>query len=332
MKKHFVKTLHSAYWLAYLLFFCGVYILPDNATADDLPELATMAMVTGAIAFYTANLILFPRYLLQKSWISLLLASVLTALLAALPAVLYIVLVVWFTMGLYVGSALWIGLWSGMAFLALLNVGMGLLMRGFVAWQQTKIRVDTELQQLKMHLQPHFLFNTLHNIDVLIGTEPAAASSYLQKLSGLLRYLLYEMASGKVALSSEIAFITHYLDLQALRTSNTDYATFEVLGEDQGRLVPPLLFLPFVENAFKHTINKKAAGAIRIKLSVAEDYLYFECVNLTGKQDQYDSRDGGLGLTLARRRLELLYGESFCLTTGQKDGMFMVQLKIGKPC
>lgn len=332
MKKHFVKTLHAAYWLAYLLFFCGVYMLPDNATTDELPILATMAMTTGAIAFYTANLILFPRYLLQKSWASLLLASLLTALLAALPAVLYIVLVVFFSMGLYVGSALWISLWSGMAFLALLNVGMGLVMRGFVAWQQTKIRVDTELQQLKMHLQPHFLFNTLHNIYVLIGTEPAAASSYLQKLSGLLRYLLYETTSDRVPLSSEITFIRHYLDLQALRTSNVDYATFEVQGDDQGRLIPPLLFIPLVENAFKHTVNKKSAGAIRIKLSIDEDYLYFECVNLAGKQDQNDIRDGGLGLTLARRRLELLYRELFCLTTGQKDGMFMVQLKIGKPC
>ena len=201
MKKHFVKTLHAAYWLAYLLFFSGVDILPENASTEDLPELATMAMITGAIAFYAANLILFPKYLQQKSWISLMLASILTALLAALPSVLYIVLVVLFTMGLYVGSALWIGLWSGMAFLALLNVGMGLVMRGFVAWQQTKIRVDTELQQLKMHLQPHFLFNTLHNIDVLIDTEPASASAYLQKLSDLLRYLLYETTSEQVPLS-----------------------------------------------------------------------------------------------------------------------------------
>lgn len=332
MKKHFVKTLHAAYWLAYLLFFCGVYMLPENATTDELPILATLAMITGGIAFYTANLVLFPRYLLQKSWVSLLLASALTALLAALPAVLYIVLLLFFTWGLYVGTSLWINLWSGMAFLALLNVGMGLVMRGFAAWQKTKIRVDTELQQLKMHLQPHFLFNTLHNIDVLIGTEPASASIYLQKLSGLLRYLLYETTSNQVPLSSEITFIRHYFDLQALRTSNLNYATFEVQGKDRGRLVPPLLFIPFVENAFKHTVNKKSAGAIRITLSIHEHYLYFECVNPAGKQDKNDVAGGGLGLTLARRRLELLYGEMFCLTTGQKDGMFMVQLKIGKSC
>jgi two-component system LytT family sensor kinase len=331
MKKHFVKTLHVTWWLAYLAFFCGVYLLPDKSQPEELPELAALALLTGMIAFYLTYLWLFKRFLQRKNWLQLLMISVLIIITSGLPGAAYICLGVYWLFGIRAEAAVWLSLWSGFGFIALLNAGMGFLLRGFLAWYRQKNQAAQELHQLRIHLQPHFLFNTLNNIDILIIDDQAMASAYLQKLSGLLRYLLYDSQAPKVLLSKEVGFIRDYLQLQDLRTSNVEYATFEVEGEAGDKKIAPLLFIPFIENAFKHTLNKKVANAIRIRLTIEPGKLDFYCMNKIGEQtDVY--KEGGLGLGIARKQLELLYGDTFSLETGAKDGIFTVQLNLNRPC
>ena len=331
MKKHFVKILHIIWWLAYLCFFCGVYLLPDKSQPEDLPELAALALLVGMAAFYLAYLWLFQRFLQRKNWPQLLLIAVLIIVISGLPGAAYLCLRVYWLFGIRAEAAVWLSLWSSFGFLALLNAGMGFLFRGFLAWYRRKNQAAQELHQLRMHLQPHFLFNTLNNIDILIADDPAMASAYLQKLSGLLRYLLYDTQGSEVFLSKEVGFIRDYLQLQGLRTSNTEYASFEVMGEPGDKKIAPLLFIPFVENAFKHTPNKKVVNAIRILLTIAPGKLDFYCENRIGEQTETHT-EGGLGLGIARKQLELLYGDNFSLKTVAKDGIFTVQLKLDRLC
>lgn len=331
MKKHFVKILHIIWWLAYLCFFCGIYLLPDKSQPEDLPELAALALLTGMAAFYLAYLWLFQRFLQQKNWPQLLLIAVLIIVISALPGAAYFCLRVYWLFGIRAEAAVWLSLLSGFGFLALLNAGMGFLFRGFLAWYRRKNQAAQELHQLRVHLQPHFLFNTLNNIDILIADDPAMASAYLQKLSGLLRYLLYDTQANEVFLSKEVGFIRDYLQLQGLRTSNTEYASFEVMGEPGEKKIAPLLFIPFVENAFKHTPNKKVVNAIRIRLTIEPGKLDFYCENRIGEQTE-SRTEGGLGLGIARKQLELLYGDNFSLETAEKDGIFAVQLKLDRLC
>lgn len=331
MKKHLVKTLHITWWLVYLGFFCGVYLLPDKSRPEDLPELAAIALFTGMSAFYLTYLWLFKRFLQRKSWTQLLLTGALIVFASALTGTAYLYLRVYWLLGIRVEAAVLISLWSGLGFLALLNAGIGFLFRGFVAWYRRKNQAAQELHQLKMHLQPHFLFNTLNNIDILITDDPAMASAYLQKLSALLRYLLYDTQAPEVLLSKEVAFIHDYLQLQCLRTCNSAYASFEVDGEPGDKKIAPLLFIPFVENAVKHTANKKLTNAIRIRFIIGSDKLDFYCENRIGEQTEVHT-EGGLGLVIARKQLELLYGDSFSLKTAAKDGIFTVHLNLDRLC
>ena len=333
MKKHFIKGLHAAWWLIYLAFFCGVYLLPDEHDSyQDLPELAVLVLLSGSIAFYGAYYWLFNRYLQKRAWTRLLFAIVVLSISAAVPAAAAVVFQVYLLIGIHAEAAAWLQLCAGFGFLALLNAGIGLLLRVFLAWYREGKRVAHELQQLRMHLQPHFLFNTLHNINILISNEPDAASAYLEKLSELLRYLLYGANANEAPLSEEITFIQNYLELQNLRTSNINYAIFRVDGDPNGKMIPPLLFIPFVENAFKHTLNKKIHGAIEMELFIRPGELYFRCTNKIGETEKKPGSDGGLGLEIARRRLALLYGNSFNLRTGPNDGIFTVELTIEKLC
>ncbi len=135
------------------------------------------------------------------------------------------------------------------AFGALLNGIIGLVMKGFIT-SYGDIRVKEELNRknfevelalVKSQLSPHFLFNTINNIDVLIGIDAARASAYLNKLSDIMRFMLYETKTELIPLEEELAYIEKYIDLQKIRTANPDYIRFRVQGRAPGLLVPPML-------------------------------------------------------------------------------------------
>src|ERR1044071_687955 len=114
-----------------------------------------------------------------------------------------------------------------------------------------------ELALIKSQINPHFLFNTINNIDVLIAKDSAKASEYLNKLSGILRYMIYETRNEKISLAGELDYIEKYLELQKIRTANPDYVNFQISGEANNLKIAPMILFPFIENAFKHTENKK---------------------------------------------------------------------------
>ncbi|MEL6534838.1 MAG: histidine kinase [Bacteroidota bacterium] len=211
----------------------------------------------------------------------------------------------------------------------------GSLLRGFISWNQNlqnKTALENqslrnELAMLKAQLSPHFLFNTLNNIDTLIYRSPDEASAMLIKLATLLRYMLYESDGKSVPLEKEIEYINQLTELQRMRFAPPDYVEVTVEGTPNGKAIAPLLFLPFVENAFKFVSKPAAMPAISIHLKITDSGVHLHCQNYFKPHAQEESRKG-IGLANARRRLELLYTDAFTLQVTQDDPVFTVDLSL----
>jgi len=212
----------------------------------------------------------------------------------------------------------------------------GFLFRTFFEWiKDRKIKAELErdkissqLELLKSQINPHFLFNSINNIDVLIGDEPQKASEYLKKLSELLRFMLYESNTDKIPLTEEIGYIRKYIDLQKIRTSNDDFVKFEISGNASGKYIAPMIFIHFIENAFKYSTNKKIKNAINIKFDISEERLLFFCKNHCKTMNDTKSDKNGLGSNLIKQKLDLIYKKSYNLNVKKEDNWYIVNLEI----
>ena len=160
---------------------------------------------------------------------------------------------------------------------------------------------------------PHFLFNTINNIDVLILKDPDEASSYLNKLSDIMRFMLFDTKTDKIPLKNELSYIEKYIELQKIRTSNTNYVSYEVTGNPIGKSIAPMIFIPFIENAFKHSDNKKIENAISIQINISTESTSLDCVNKYSLYKEKRKDSLGLGNELIKKRLNLIYPENHSL-------------------
>lgn len=195
-----------------------------------------------------------------------------------------------------------------------------------------KENLRSELEYLKYQINPHFFMNSLNNIHALIDIDKEKAQAAIQELSGLMRYLLYDNASMFVPLEKEIAFLKNYIELMRLRYTNKLELNVAFTTEPQGVLVPSLLFMQFVENAFKHgvTYKKKSLIYVSLDLDEAGEYALFVCRNTlpdAAKTTTLTSQ-GGIGIENARKRLELLYGGKASMLIDNDGEWYNVELKI----
>lgn len=191
-----------------------------------------------------------------------------------------------------------------------------------------KAKLNSELALLKSQISPHFFFNTMNNIYSLISLNQNDAGEAVLKLSHMMRYLLYESESDYISLEKEISFMRNYFDLMKLRINEKVTVNVSFPEETQNIQVSPLLFIPFIENAFKHGISYREKSFIDIVLQVEEDKINFMCRNskvLSGKPVEKHS---GIGLENARKRLSLLYPGKHQLEIDENDESFQVLLTI----
>jgi two-component system LytT family sensor kinase len=192
-----------------------------------------------------------------------------------------------------------------------------------------KEKLNSELAFLKNQISPHFFFNTLNNIYSLIGINAEDSQKAVLKLSKLMRYLLYESEQGDSKLSTEIDFMNNYIDLMKLRMNEKVVLTFSFPEGYDDRSIPPLLFIPFIENAFKHGISYREKSFINIGLMVNKDSISFLCTNsLIKSRDDSDSGHSGIGLENVRKRLSLLFPEKHEMKINKSDTEFEVLLQI----
>lgn len=212
----------------------------------------------------------------------------------------------------------------------------GILVRGFENWfssiqlkaELENQKLKNELDLLKSQVNPHFLFNTLNNIDSLITKEPAKASKAIITLSEIMRYMLYETTDPKVPLLSEISHIRNIISLQSLRFRQPDYVLFLLNGSPENHQIAPLLFIPFIENAFKYAHYSGELPVVTIRFDIAEKEILFTCINYFDSAKKEVMSTGGIGLPNLRKQLSLLYPGKHELKVENKNAKFEAILRI----
>ena len=344
MKKAAVLLLHFGYWLMYLLLLAVIFAVagiqrgqpPSLSNVLSLYPLVSLCLIPNLFSFYTSYCFLFPKFLFRQRILALIACGASICLISALSGSLISIVVFGFDQPIFADAREFVRLISILFALAAIHGLIALIIRGFVNWyDELKLKeelaqksYEMELALVRAHLNPHFLFNTINNIDVLIAREAAQASEYLNKLSGILRYLLYEAKAEKISLDEELKYVEKYLELQRIRTANQSYVTYEVVGEARDRKIAPMIFFPFIENAFKHTENNRTSNSIDIEIVIEQARLNFKCQNTYRNNSGLKQEFGGLGNELIARRLMLLYPGQHTLELTEADGIYRVELSL----
>jgi len=214
---------------------------------------------------------------------------------------------------------------------------MGTLFRFTMDWFRTsrhqeileKQNVTNELALLRSQINPHFLFNTLNNIHAFVYRDQDKTAYGIIKLSEIMRYMLYETTSEKVLLEKELKYVQNYIDLQRLRVKNPDFIEIKVEGNIYGKMIPPLLLITFIENAFKHGRKNSPSPGITILLRSVENDMYFEVSNYITQRTEDESNEyKGFGLKNLQRRLDLIYNKNYTLEIVKDSEKYCVKLFI----
>jgi len=218
-----------------------------------------------------------------------------------------------------------------LAFLLLgLNIGIKMYIRSIkrdrVMEELKQQNLEQELQYLRFQINPHFFMNTLNNIHALVDIDPEQAKSTIVELSRLMRYVLYDSSRSTIALTKEVDFLQHYVTLMRLRY--TDKVKIDVdIPEDIPEVqVPPLLFVNFIENAFKHGISYESESFINVAMNIHDDILSFSCIN--SKHESNADKNSGIGLENIQKRLKLLYQDNYTFNINENIRTYEVLLKI----
>lgn len=192
-----------------------------------------------------------------------------------------------------------------------------------------KQNITNELALLRSQINPHFLFNTLNNIHAFVYRDQDKTAFGIIKLSEIMRYMLYETNSEKVLLEKEIKYVQNYIDLQRLRVKNPDYIEINVEGNIYGKMIPPLLLITFIENAFKHGRKNSPSPGIVVSLKSEGNSMYFEVSNYITQREEDESNEyKGFGLKNLQRRLDLIYNKQYTLNVEKENDKYIVKLFI----
>lgn len=300
------------------------------------------AFFPSLITFYLYYFLVFPKYLKQKKFLRSIIFGLLISMGAAVIS--YVLIRYFIETGRIVdmdqggknGRSTAIRVIIIMTFIASISGVVALVIKGFITWfEEIKLKEElkqknheTEMALVKSQLDPHFLFNTLNNIDVLLLKDAAEASNYLNKLSDIMRFMLYETKTDLILLEKEIEYIEKYIELQKIRTSNLNYVSFHVTGAPGNKTIAPMIFIPFIENAFKHSTNKKIDNAINVHIFINKESIQFVCENKFDSNRKIKQESGGLGNDLIRKRLNLIYHEKHTLEIDKHIDHYSVHLTI----
>lgn len=190
-------------------------------------------------------------------------------------------------------------------------------------------KTAAELAVLKLQISPHFLFNTLNNIRWLARQKSNKTEDSVVKLSQLLRYMIYQAKNDKVPLNQEINYLQNYIDLQKMRLTEKDEVKFTCEGNIREWNIEPLLFIPFVENAFKYGLHSQHESQIEINLNIVDGILNFFVRNsVFANNAPSNMEDSGIGIQNVEKRLALHYPDRHELNITNIGGYFSIDLTI----
>lgn len=317
----------------------GFVLIIDDTVDFGIAKLINAAMLLCLfwIAVRINYQYLMPRFLSESKLavygVSIL---ILSAVLTPVRAILFYIL-----MGLF-GAKSNLNLGEGLAsmfstFIMILVISAGLkIFSDWLSYVQQKSEMDkqnmqSELKFLRSQVNPHFLFNTLNSLYALTLKKSDLAPEIVIKLSEMMRYMLYECNEAFVPLQKEINYLKNYIELERLRHGRHIDIKLEIHGDVRQQRIAPLLFIPFIENSFKHGISKKISdGYVHIDLHVMPTTVHLDVVNSKAPQAPNPERkkSGGIGLVNVKRRLNLIYPDRHSLDVKDAPESFAIQLQV----
>jgi two-component system LytT family sensor kinase len=290
------------------------------------------SLLLMAVLVYTNTLFLVPRLLQRKRWVLYILGVIAIALFYAYSrsvAQVYWDGVVWPNEPMQVKDYMhtnFIISWL----LILISTMLYFSQKWTEQRQQVKNiqinQLETELKYLRSQVNPHFLFNGLNTIYGNIDIRDQRARDILLQFADLLRYNLYEADVDLVDLEKETIYLQNYVSLQRARSNENMQITLDVQIENKDLKIAPLLFIPFVENAFKFsTRDDNRPNHIKIALKQSRNRIVFTCSN---DYEDLEQNGGGIGLSNVRRRLELLYKDRYDLQVDKQQSVYTVNLTL----
>ena len=321
-------SIHMFIWIilySVILFF--VY-----SEGEEITLKICLRIGFGAVIFYTNYSLLVPFLLLKKKKTPYLISIIVLLIIA------YLIISNVFDFDFYKNRNLLDKRPSKFIIITFFNaviIIIGTVIRVYQQWIEndrikTEIEVQknkTELEALKNQLNPHFLFNSLNSIYSLTFKKSNDAPEAVIMLSELMRYKLYKANDNKVLLKDELQYIENYIRLQRIRIAKNENVKTNIRGVITTQKISPLLFISYIENAFKYGTDFKGNTEVEIDISVKEDELQFKCINIIGSIVD-NKKNSGIGMHNTKNRLELMYPNKHWLTTVEKDNKFMVDLKL----
>lgn len=356
-KKLVTLIAHSAAWLCfftlpYLVFFPR---LRDFSMSNHQLASIICNNVFLVLFYYLNTLLLIPRFLVKEKWFYYIL-SIVVCLVVFLYAPKQIALFIaepepfnpnnreFIRNPAFKGKPRFTGYMRGrrpvadpyntVLFLLIFTVGtcISVIQRWLQTEQNRKEteneKLNTELSFLKSQVNPHFFFNTLNNIYSLAVVRSEKTAPAVMKLSSIMRYILTETQRDLVPLQNEVEFTHNFIDLQKVRLTDKVTLNFTTEGSTDNLLVAPLLFIPFVENAFKYGVSTKEASSIAIEIRTEGNRIIFTAVNYIVPSENNLMENTGIGINNVKRRLELMYPGKHKLTSFEKDNYYNVHLEI----
>lgn len=330
---------HVAFWTAMVIMYTINYVFAPGVQQRRFVD--TLIFLPGHLFFsYMQMYYVIPRYLVKRRYKQYILISFLLLTIS----VAYAHLVQIAILGGSLGRLYWERYFhyknffirfGRSAFSLFFTSGLAVSIKLFKEWfrqrQQTlqveNEKIKIELESLRSQIHPHFLFNTLNNLYSLTLTSSTSASLVVEHLSDLLRYMLYECRDPYVRVERELDMLKKYLELEKLRYGDRLDVAFNVSGDTSGLAVSPLLFLPFVENSFKHGVSQQLDQCwINIHIHIQDDTMTFQVSN--SRTEKHDSTFGGLGMQNVKKRLQLLYPGTHKLKISEEEEVYVVKLEL----
>lgn len=325
-------------WVRHLLFWGFIYVDPLLSLfgiTDELDSgwrLWTHLILPDLALVYLNLLLLVPLFLFKNRLFAYILTTIITLLIYS-----------WITFTLDYPFDNWEAVGENSPLTAFLTqylldgvkpLGLAVALKIFIKYIQNQGELKelenknlaTELAYLKNQINPHFLFNALNNIAVQSEKYPEKVNHSIVLLSRLLRHQLYEGEKEAVLLRDEIEHLENFLELNVSNLEDTKL-NIEIKGKLSGITVAPFLFLPFVENAVKHSRQANEGANIDLLFEIDQEHIFFKIINSKPKQKPTKIA-GGIGLTNVKRRLELRYPNSHKLDFKEDDTSFEVKLSI----
>ncbi len=325
---------HSLFWLALFILLISLNSSNQNLLSTSSIELVNI-LFYGVVVYF--NLFyLIPNYLSKKKF--LLYCGLLFLSVIIVTPIKIFIFYFWFSYFPELRVKL-LQLQNWYFLSTFLIAGSSTILKiisDWVRYQRDRQSLQTqtmqsELKFLKSQINPHFLFNTLNSLYALTLKQSEKAPEIVIKLSEMMRYMLYECNERRVLLSKEVNYIRNYLDLEGLRQGKNVDIHFEVMGEVKNQKIAPLMFIPFLENSFKHGLSHHLSkGFVMIRLHVERQQVRMIIENSKAESlpTQHHRPSGGIGLVNVRRRLNLIYPDAHQLNIKDNPQTYSVDLTI----